>query len=220
MRELKKHFGKRLREIRKRNGLTQEKLAEYLDVSTRQITRIETGENFPSVETLAKLDVILDVDIMCLFDFNNRVKLEKTGTDDEDYIMLTKTDNMYEIDRSTLPKKAMTKYPKRITASRSDTSMVLMAKNNKKPIAVTYPMTEKGVVVKIYYPDGKIEVRNEMEEKRKEKLREEIKKAIAGKNIGEAELKYIKTAIDSITSINATIKLKEIIKGIEAIRGM
>ena len=47
---LKEGFGQKLKELRKSKGYTQEKLAEKLDITPRQLTRIETGDNFPSVE--------------------------------------------------------------------------------------------------------------------------------------------------------------------------
>ncbi len=59
---LKTAFGERLKEIRKAKGFTQERLAEVLDISQRQLTRIETGDNFPSVETLERISLYLETD--------------------------------------------------------------------------------------------------------------------------------------------------------------
>ena len=43
------------KEYRKRLGLTQEELAEMVDLSTRQLQRIEKNEINTSIETLLKI---------------------------------------------------------------------------------------------------------------------------------------------------------------------
>ena len=66
---LKTAFGENLKYIRKSKGYTQEKLAEFLGISHRQLSRIESGDNFPSVETLEKISLYLETDLKTLFDF-------------------------------------------------------------------------------------------------------------------------------------------------------
>jgi len=46
--------------LRKKSGLTQEKLAEKLGVSARYIQSLEAGEYFPSLPKLVALKSILD----------------------------------------------------------------------------------------------------------------------------------------------------------------
>lgn len=48
-------FGKRLRELRKSKGYTQQVLAEKAEVDEKHLSRIENGKYFPSYETLTKL---------------------------------------------------------------------------------------------------------------------------------------------------------------------
>jgi transcriptional regulator with XRE-family HTH domain len=48
-------FGERLKLFRKFKNITQEKLAEMIDIDTRQIVRLESGESLPSLSTLLKL---------------------------------------------------------------------------------------------------------------------------------------------------------------------
>lgn len=64
---IKKLVGKRIKELRKRKKLTQEQLAEMLDLSQNAMSYIETGENFLSAETLQKLLIALDISIEDLF---------------------------------------------------------------------------------------------------------------------------------------------------------
>lgn len=56
-------LGLKITELRQQNGLTQEKLAEYCDVSTRTIQRIESGEVEPRSFTRNSLSNILEFDL-------------------------------------------------------------------------------------------------------------------------------------------------------------
>lgn len=56
-------LGLKITELRQQKGLTQEKLAEYCDVSTRTIQRIESGEVEPRSFTLNSLSNILEFDL-------------------------------------------------------------------------------------------------------------------------------------------------------------
>ena len=56
-------LGLKITELRQQKGLTQEKLAEYCDVSTRTIQRIESGEVEPRSFTRNSLSNILEVDL-------------------------------------------------------------------------------------------------------------------------------------------------------------
>lgn len=59
----KKKFGSRLRELRRASGLTQEQLAERLDVSNRSVSRWETGANLPDLDTLIALADMFSVEL-------------------------------------------------------------------------------------------------------------------------------------------------------------
>ena len=54
-------FGRRLRELRKERGLTQEALAEAADVSGNYISDLELGLKVPSLTILVRLSHALDV---------------------------------------------------------------------------------------------------------------------------------------------------------------
>lgn len=69
--KLKKDFGKQLKEIRKSKKLTQEQLAELVNVDTKHISFLETGRNFPSADLLEKLKNVFDIEYSDLFDFKN-----------------------------------------------------------------------------------------------------------------------------------------------------
>lgn len=73
MNDFKKTFGARLKELRKSKKYTQEKLAEMLDLSARQLIRIENGQNIPTFEFLYKFSKIFEIEIHDLFDFKKDV---------------------------------------------------------------------------------------------------------------------------------------------------
>lgn len=62
-----KAFGKRLAEVRRSRGLTQEQLAEKADITQLSLTFLETGRRWPRIATLHKLAKCLDVPIDELF---------------------------------------------------------------------------------------------------------------------------------------------------------
>ena len=54
-------FGRRLRELRKAKGLTQEALAEAADLSGNYISDLELGLKVPSLTILVRLSEALDI---------------------------------------------------------------------------------------------------------------------------------------------------------------
>ncbi len=70
--ELQKKFGKRLRYLRRDRDLTQEQLAELIDLSVNAISLLERGRTSPSFETLVKLAKALNVDVGELLKFDER----------------------------------------------------------------------------------------------------------------------------------------------------
>ena len=67
--ENKKKLGKKIKELRKKKGLTQEKLAELVDLEQNSISVIESGRNFPTLATLEKIANKLDADLNEFFNY-------------------------------------------------------------------------------------------------------------------------------------------------------
>ena len=65
--ELARNIGRRVAELRRGTGETQERFAERYGASVQWVRRIETGMEQPSLPTLAKLAVVLDVSVVDLF---------------------------------------------------------------------------------------------------------------------------------------------------------
>ena len=65
--EIQKQLGKNIAIARKKAGITQEQLAERIDVQTLSISRIERGSVAPSLSTISKIAKILNIPITRLF---------------------------------------------------------------------------------------------------------------------------------------------------------
>ena len=61
--EIKKKIGKRIQELRQKNGLKQSELAEKVDIATKHQSCIETGKNYPSAELMEKYAKVLNVNV-------------------------------------------------------------------------------------------------------------------------------------------------------------
>ena len=69
--DIKKQIGKKIQNIRKAKGFTQEKLAELIGIEPPSLSYIETGKFSPSMETVQKLSKVLNVDIWEFFYVEN-----------------------------------------------------------------------------------------------------------------------------------------------------
>ena len=72
-----KESGKRIAALRKEKGMTQEQLAEAVNLSTNHISVIERGVKLPKLETLINIANVLDVpaDVLLQDVVNNQTKL-------------------------------------------------------------------------------------------------------------------------------------------------
>ncbi len=74
--ENKKLLGKRIKQIRKNAGLTQEKLSELIGIETGSLSTIESGRSFPSLVTLEKISQILNVEMKAFFDYDTSITIK------------------------------------------------------------------------------------------------------------------------------------------------
>lgn len=65
--DIRKIFGENVKYYRKKKGLSQEQLAEKLEVSPNHLSVIETGSKFVTYKLLEKLILVLDIMPAALF---------------------------------------------------------------------------------------------------------------------------------------------------------
>ena len=85
---IKKIFGQNIHENRKKKKLSQEELAEKLEISVKHLSNIETGKVFASAELIETIALILNVSVASLF-----YSPEEKSFDDSD---ISKIENIIE----------------------------------------------------------------------------------------------------------------------------
>lgn len=216
MNNLQEGFGQRLKEIRRSRNLTQEVFSEMIDLSQRQLIRIEKGENFPSAETLSKISIILNVDLKSLFDFkwDEEVMYLATGTYNRPVLRVVKNNETAVVKHCTQASDKL-EVPKTLPFNESDRMMQRVAKNTNKPITVEYFDNKKRFAIKTFHPDGTIEdILSEDTVKTDEKYNYVAQKI---KNISDNsnKMEFVKLAIDALEDKTSLAKLKSIIQGME-----
>ena len=64
---IKKVIGVRIKELRKRKKITQEKLAENAEINVKYLSKIEMGTKNPTINVFIRIAESLDVDIGAIF---------------------------------------------------------------------------------------------------------------------------------------------------------
>ncbi|MBQ8459429.1 helix-turn-helix transcriptional regulator [bacterium] len=68
----KEIFGKRFKEIRKKFGYTQDKMAEIAGIEPQSISKIESGKNFPLLSNLEKIASNLGIELEDFFCYEHK----------------------------------------------------------------------------------------------------------------------------------------------------
>lgn len=69
MNTTKELLGTRIKELRKQRGISQDQLAERIDIDPKHVSRIEVGRSYPSLDTLDKIAMALNVELKDFFEF-------------------------------------------------------------------------------------------------------------------------------------------------------
>lgn len=217
MANFKLGLGTNLKLIRKSKEITQEDLAGIIGIHSRQLSKIETGEHFPSCKTLEKICIALDVTPKDLFDFEflvNENEGAMTGTDNIASFQVRKigqeNDNVYELfPNKTIKEKTCT-----------DETMAKTAKALNRPVFVEYFDENKSSKIVVFYPDGKEKVIvNSVDIEAKQNMNYMMKefKRIAK---DKASTQFIKLALDALNDDNALVKIDNLIEGMKLARGI
>ena len=96
----KELLGKRIKELRKQKGYTQDYLAEKLKIEPRQLSKLETRKHYPSFETIIALLETFDITFEELISFehlNSANDIRKTLLKNIENIDDSKIQNVYKI---------------------------------------------------------------------------------------------------------------------------
>ena len=86
MNSIKTMFGKRVRELRKTMKLTQEQMAEMIEMDTQNLSKMENGSHFPQTKNLEKIAKVLNVEVKDLFEFNHYKSKENLIDEINEYL--------------------------------------------------------------------------------------------------------------------------------------
>ncbi len=64
-------LGEKIKRLRKQRGYTQEQFSEMIDITPRNLSRIEVGESFVTSDTLDKILTALNVPADILFSYEH-----------------------------------------------------------------------------------------------------------------------------------------------------
>lgn len=216
MKDFKSALGLNIKLIRKAQGVTQENLAEIIGLHSRQLSKIETGEHFPSYRTFEKICLALNTTPKELFNFDIDIEEQyfATGTDDRVHVKVTPKDNVYELFPQDT-KKVLTN-----TNECTDETMLKTAKALNKPVIVEYkdPNKKNSTKIVAFYPDRtekilKSSIDVEYEQNINFMLKE-FKKISKDKQATE----FVKTALLALEDDDALEKLENIIYGMKLSR--
>lgn len=70
--DVKELIGNRIKELRKKKGLSQEQLSEKAEITPNYLSRVERGTENPTLNMLIRLANALEVEMWEMFDFGHR----------------------------------------------------------------------------------------------------------------------------------------------------
>lgn len=99
--DIKKQLGSKIKRLRHKHKLTQEQLAEKMQIAPRTLCGIENGENFVKAETIAKICEVFNITSFELFAFDH-IKpqedlLEEIIADIKSFKSRDKIETLYKI---------------------------------------------------------------------------------------------------------------------------
>ena len=70
MKDKRKQIGRKIREIRDKNGLTQEYFSELINLDPSSLSNIENGKGYPSMQTLLNIMENFNIKPQDIFDYD------------------------------------------------------------------------------------------------------------------------------------------------------
>ena len=221
MANFKTGLGNNIKLLRKLRNITQEELSELIGIHPRQLSKIETGEHFPSCKTLERLCIALEITPQEMFDFEFLVE--------ENICALTGTDNstIYRVESSTSSSKSNvyqlhteTETKELTTTKCTDETMAKTAKALNKPVFAEYFENGKSSKIVVFYPDGREKViRNSSDVEIKQNLIYMMKEFKKIQN-DKAATDFVKLALNSLGDNKSLEQLSNIIQGMKLARNL
>lgn len=91
---IKNLLGKKIKEKRLSQHLTQEQLAERIGISPKSLSQIELGNNFVSADNLEQICLALNIQVKNLFDFE-----DENSNDQMDFVINKLKENPFLLNK-------------------------------------------------------------------------------------------------------------------------
>lgn len=221
MKNFKESFGLNLHNIRRKKKLTIEALAEMLELSPRQVTRIESGGNFPSAETLCRICVALKIGLKSLFDFEwyDELMYFSNGIFEKPQLKIVTVRQNATVTGILIVNGKSINIKENILNSEVISYIMNLSKSKKiQIIAEFFDKRERTMILK-FSKDGtmkKIISNEDIKQKHDSNANYAyiLDKIKMFKN-DENKIEYFKTSIDALEDKEALEKVKSMLKGIE-----
>ncbi len=153
-----KNVGSFLRELRKEKQLTQEQLAERFGVTSRSVSRWETGSNMPDLSILVELADFYDVDIRDIIDGER--KGEDMNKEEKERLQLVA--DYAETEKNTLLMRLRIFSIVGLVSLIAGLTMMVISRDNNLPVYDYLMGTLMGVaigalLVAVFYSTGVLE---------------------------------------------------------------
>lgn len=153
-----KKTGSFLRELRKEKQLTQEQLAERFGVTSRSVSRWETGSNMPDLSILVELADFYDVDIRDIIDGER--KGEDMNKEEKERLQLVA--DYAETEKNTLLMRLRIFSIVGLVSLIAGLTMLVISRDNNLPVYDYLMGTLMGVaigalLVAVFYSTGVLE---------------------------------------------------------------
>lgn len=103
------NIGLKIKELRKKRGMTQEQLAEYLNVSSQSVSKWENETAYPDITLIPSIAAVFEVSTDHLFGINDNIENERTKELRAEYERLCR--NGDNEGRVILMREAISEYP-------------------------------------------------------------------------------------------------------------
>lgn len=153
-----KKTGSFLRELRKEKQFTQEQLAEWFGVTSRSVSRWETGSNMPDLSILVELADFYDVDIRDIIDGER--KGEDMNKEEKERLQLVA--DYAETEKNTLLMRLRIFSIVGLVSLIAGLTMMVISRDNNLPVYDYLMGTLMGVaigalLVAVFYSTGVLE---------------------------------------------------------------
>lgn len=90
------YFGSKLKQLREDNGLTQDQLAEVLEVKGGTVSQYELSKTYPSVEKLIRIAHYFKVSTDYLLGLTETNQYDQSGLTDDQAVVVTELIREFE----------------------------------------------------------------------------------------------------------------------------